>query len=329
MITPTQLNACATTNQLLTQLMCQHIVDDQGGVCGQVTFVKQFYEAHADIYEEPGGKMFQLSMVKMAVIKDNREVIAVDELLAGEVLGLYPSFRNVKVGDIMDSSVYGNLEDSDIPRLIRIGRSEDCNCVLELKDNDCIIRAARTICTNEVLVRTPWVMNSIDRYLTTNDDEFQSWTRNVPWIHRASTKEERYAICIEDDIDEQFPVLTAGGLQTHQVQTISVVLKELLHLIKDQILQYHAYKDEDSKLRILLKTNIDNLMEVFYKEYYSLIKESRPKATKKRSHDQVEALEYHIHVNEEWLAEHSHEQYFLDKDFGSTSLKIVNNWDSN
>jgi hypothetical protein len=43
----------------------------------------------------------------------------------------------------------------------------------------------------------------------------------------------------------------------------------------------------------------------------------------------VEALEYHIHVNEKWLAEHSHEQYFLDKGFSSISLKIVNNWDPN
>ena len=49
MITPTELHACATTNQLLTQLICQHIVDDQGEVCGQVAFVKQFCEAHADI----------------------------------------------------------------------------------------------------------------------------------------------------------------------------------------------------------------------------------------------------------------------------------------
>jgi len=120
----------------------------------------------------------------------------------------------------------------------------------------------------------------------------------VPWIYRASTKEERHAIRIEDDTDEQFPVLTAGGSQTHQVQTRSAVLKKLLHVIKEKITQYHAYKEEDSRLRILLKTNIDNLMEVFYKEYDSLIKEARPKETKKRSHNQVEALEYHIHVNE-------------------------------
>ena len=52
MITPTELHACSKTNQLLTQLICQHIVDDQGGVCGQATFVKQFCEVHADTYEE-------------------------------------------------------------------------------------------------------------------------------------------------------------------------------------------------------------------------------------------------------------------------------------
>ena len=113
MITPTELHACATTNQLLTQLMCQHIVDDQGGVCGQVTFVKQFCEAHADIYEEQCGKMFQISKVKMAYIKD-----------------------------IRDTSIYGNPEDSDIPRFIGMGKRADCNCALELKNNDCIIRAA-------------------------------------------------------------------------------------------------------------------------------------------------------------------------------------------
>ena len=84
MITPTELHACATTNQLLTQLICQHIVDDQGGVCGQATFVKQFCEVHADIYEEQYGKMFQISKVKMAYIKDIREIVAVDELLAGD-----------------------------------------------------------------------------------------------------------------------------------------------------------------------------------------------------------------------------------------------------
>ena len=105
MITPTELHACATTNQLLTQLTCQHIVDDQGGVCGQAIFVKQFCEGYADIYEEQYGKMFQISKVKMTYIKHIREIVAVDELLAGEVLGIYPCFCNVKVGDLMDTSM--------------------------------------------------------------------------------------------------------------------------------------------------------------------------------------------------------------------------------
>ena len=78
----------------------------------------------------------------MAYIKDIRKIVAVDELLVGEVLGIYPSFRNVKVGDIMDTSIYDDIEDSDIPRLIKMGKGTDCNCVLELKNNDCIIRAA-------------------------------------------------------------------------------------------------------------------------------------------------------------------------------------------
>ena len=61
------------------------------------------------------------------------------------------------------------------------------------------------------------------------------------------------------------------------------------------------YKDEDLRTRILLKTNIDNLMDGVYKEYNFLVKEAKPKVTKKRSHNHMDSQEYHIHVNEEWL----------------------------
>ncbi len=123
-------------------------------------------------------------------------------------------------------------------------------------------------------------MNSIDQYLTTHDDEFQSWTRNVPWIYRVSTKEERYAIRIKDGTDEQFPVLRASGSQTHQVESRSAVLRKLLHVIKEQITQYNAYKDEDLRLRILLKTNIDNLMRFSIKNMILWLKKLNQKQQK-------------------------------------------------
>ena len=64
MIASTGVHVCVTFNQLFKQLTCQHIVDNDGGACGQVTFMKQFCDQHAAMYGEYYAKLIQISNVK-------------------------------------------------------------------------------------------------------------------------------------------------------------------------------------------------------------------------------------------------------------------------
>ena len=97
MITPAHLQICATSSPSTTHASCKHVVDKDGSICGQNTLVKQFCDSHALEYEQDHSKLFQTSKVKMDIINDNREVVATCDLLVGEILGLYPTYRPVMI----------------------------------------------------------------------------------------------------------------------------------------------------------------------------------------------------------------------------------------
>ena len=85
MITPSDLQICATTNQLTVQLTCQHVIDTDDGRCGQATVIKGLRTQHAPFSEEDLSKLFQISKVNMVTVDDTRKVVASSELLAGEI----------------------------------------------------------------------------------------------------------------------------------------------------------------------------------------------------------------------------------------------------
>ena len=130
MITPAHLQICATSNLSTIQASCKHVVDKDGNICGQNTMVKQFCDSHALEYEQDHSKLFQTSKVKMDVINDNREVVAMGDLLVGEILGLYPTYRSVMIEDFVEKEDGDAIKDYDIPKLMSLGYGEECNCVL-------------------------------------------------------------------------------------------------------------------------------------------------------------------------------------------------------
>ena len=98
----------------------------------------------------------------MDIINDIREVVAMCDLLVGEILGLYPTYRSVMIGDLIEKEDEDTIEDYDIPKLISVGYGEECNCVLESRDGDCYIRVTCAIEEEETLFRTPWVVRPMD-----------------------------------------------------------------------------------------------------------------------------------------------------------------------
>jgi len=75
--------------------------------------------------------------VKLDVINDNREVVAMGDLLVDEILGLYPTYQSVMIGDFIEKEDEDAIEDYDILKLISLKYGEQCNCVLESQDGDC------------------------------------------------------------------------------------------------------------------------------------------------------------------------------------------------
>jgi hypothetical protein len=122
------------------------------------------WDSHALEYEQDHSKLFQTSKVKMDIINDNREVVAMCDLLVGEILGLYPTYRSVMIGDLIEKEDEDTIEDYDIPKLMSLGYGEECNCVPESRDGDYHIRVTCVIEEGETLFRTPWVMRSMDDY---------------------------------------------------------------------------------------------------------------------------------------------------------------------
>ena len=71
--------------------MCRHIIDTNGGRCGQPNVMIEFCGEHAPIYEENKNKIFDKFTVKMVQVNNKREIIAAKELLCGEIIRIYPT----------------------------------------------------------------------------------------------------------------------------------------------------------------------------------------------------------------------------------------------
>jgi hypothetical protein len=117
---------------------------------------------HTPLYERDHGKLFQTSPVKTEYVNSQREVMAKTELLAGETFGIYPTFQNVSIGDLIGEDQGNLIDDHDIPKLIKLGHGEGCNYLLEAHDHDCSIRAMRVIMVGEILIKTAWVMRPVE-----------------------------------------------------------------------------------------------------------------------------------------------------------------------
>ena len=112
--------------------MCRHIIDTNGGRCGQSNVMKEFCGEHAPIYEENKGKIFDEFTVKMVKINNKREIIAARELLCGEILGIYPTLQEVRLCDVIETYPDKMIEDYKMPRLFSCEDIDSCNCVLEM-----------------------------------------------------------------------------------------------------------------------------------------------------------------------------------------------------
>ena len=131
----------------------------------------------------------------------------------------------------------------------------------------------------------------IDKYLKEEDDEFQEWTRNTPWIQRAITKEDRVEMQIRNDMHlGQFNSLVTRELSTTNAKLIQQNIISTLQIIKSLIIQYKTFKDEALNIRIILKTNIDTLTMNVYQKYSELISEINHKNILKRKHHQLHEL---------------------------------------
>jgi len=75
-------------------------------------------------------------------------------------------------------------EKNKISMLIKLRYGEECNCVLKSLNESYFIRAACTIVADEVIVITPWIMRLIDDYTLNDEEEFEQWMKNTPWIQR-------------------------------------------------------------------------------------------------------------------------------------------------
>ena len=134
---------------------------------------------------------------------------------------MYPTLQEVRLCDVIETYPDKMIEDYEIPRLISCGDMDNCNCVLEMHGWDCLIRAAKTIKEGEILRRTIWMTKPIDKYLKEEDDEFQEWTRNTPWIQRAIMKEDRVEMQIRNYLHlGQFNSLVTRELSTTNAELI-------------------------------------------------------------------------------------------------------------
>ena len=75
-------------------------------------------------------------------------------------------------------------EKNKISTLIKLRYGEECNCVLISLNESYFIRAACMIVAGEVIVITPWIMRLIDDYTLNDEEEFEQWMKNTPWIQR-------------------------------------------------------------------------------------------------------------------------------------------------
>jgi hypothetical protein len=162
--------------------------------------MKEFCGEHAPINEENKGKIFDKFTVKMVKINNKREMIAVRKLLCGEILGMYPTLQEVRLCDIIETYPDKMIEDYKIPGLISYGDINNCDCVLEMHEWDCLIRVAKTIKEGEILRRTIWMTKPIDKYLKKEDDKFQEWTMNVLWKQRTIMNGNRMDMQISNDM---------------------------------------------------------------------------------------------------------------------------------
>ena len=69
-------------------------------------------------------------------------------------------------------------------------RYVECNGVLKKKNGGYFIRAACTIVAGEVIVRTPWTIRLIEDYIVNNEEKFEQWMKNTPWIEQITMKLE-------------------------------------------------------------------------------------------------------------------------------------------
>ena len=153
MITPTEQHTFETSNPLTAQLSCQHNMNNDGAVCGRLTVMTDFCTQYAPSYEDDYGKLFRPLVVKMEYASNKREVIALAERLASETFGIYPTFQNVSIGDLIEADLDNLFKDYEIPKLIELGYGEEYNRALTAHDDDCSTRAMRTMMANEMLVR--------------------------------------------------------------------------------------------------------------------------------------------------------------------------------
>jgi hypothetical protein len=150
--------------------------------------------------------------------------------------------------------------------------------------------------------------------------------KNVPWIKRASTKEERHAILTVDNTDwGQFSLMETHEPQTPESRMRRLFVMKLLKIIMKLVTQYQQYKEEDRAIRILLKTNIDNLMMDLYKEYKLYAEETKPKG--KRKYGQPYSSEHHLDMDRLWALQQVEEHHLEDRDFGHDEIYMMQNWD--